>query len=260
MTVLDRFRLDGDTAVVTGGDRGIGNAIATGFAEAGANVVIANRDGAAGEAAAADLATETGAETLAVETDVTDEGQVESMVERAVEAFDSLDVLVNNAGIVVHEAAEEMTREAFESVLETNLTGVFLCSRAAVDPLSAGEGDGRIVSVSSMSARVANYPQRQVGYNASKAGIEGFTRQLASEWAERGIRVNAVAPGYVATEMAEQGFREHPDWADTWRGETLLGEFADPEDVTPVVLLLASEASAYMTGAVVTVDGGYTVR
>jgi NAD(P)-dependent dehydrogenase (short-subunit alcohol dehydrogenase family) len=260
MTVLDRFRLDGETAIVTGGDRGIGNAIATALAEAGANVVIANRDAAGGEAAAADTADETGAETLAVRTDVTDEDQVEAMVERTVEAFGGLDVLVNNAGIVVHEAAEETTREEFESVLETNLTGVFLCSRAAVEPLSAGERDGRIVSVSSMSARIANYPQRQVGYNASKAGVEGFTRQLASEWAERGIRVNAVAPGYVATEMAEQGFRDHPDWADTWREETLLGEFADPADVAPVALLLASEASAYMTGSVVTVDGGYTVR
>jgi NAD(P)-dependent dehydrogenase (short-subunit alcohol dehydrogenase family) len=259
MSILDSFRLDGKAAIVTGGDRGIGRAIAGGLAEAGADVVVANRDADAGAAAAEEITDETDSDAIAVRTDVTDETDVAHLVERTAETFGGPDVLVNNAGVVVHRPAEEMTREEFARVLDVNLTGVFLCSRAAGREMIAGDG-GVVLNISSMSARVANYPQRQVGYNASKAGVEGFTRQLASEWAEHGIRVNALAPGYIRTEMVDQGLRDDPEREATWTGEMLTDEMARPEDLAPVALAMVSDATWYMTGETVTVDGGYTVR
>ncbi len=259
MGILDKFRLDGRTAVVTGGNRGIGRAIAGGLAEAGADVVVANRNRDSGEAAAAEIADATGVETLAVETDVASEESVTEMVDSVVDAFGTVDVLVNNAGIVVHEAAETMTVDEWDSVIDVNLRGTFLCSKHVGQEMMES-GGGSIISVSSMSAFVANYPQRQVSYNASKGGIESFTRQLASEWAEHDIRVNTVAPGYIRTDNTDQADAVDPDIDEIWESEMLMDDIADPEDVAPTVVFLASDASRYMTGACVVVDGGYTVR
>lgn len=258
MTVLDRFRLDGQTAIVTGGNRGIGRAIAQALAEAGADVVVANRNAKSGEEAAVEIADSTGAETLAVRTDVADEESVKAMVEAAVDRFDSIDVLVNNAGIVVHEAAAEMTLDEWSDVIDVNLTGTFLCSKYVGREMM--ETGGSIVSVSSMSAFIANYPQEQVAYNASKGGIESFTRQLASEWADRDIRVNTIAPGYIRTDNTDQADAIDPDIDEVWKSEMLMDEIAPPEDVAPTAVFLASDASRYMTGASIVVDGGYTVR
>ncbi|MFC6725419.1 SDR family NAD(P)-dependent oxidoreductase, partial [Halobium palmae] len=204
------------------------------------------------------IAAETGAETLAVPTDVTSEDDVAAMVEATVDRFGAIDVLVNNAGVVIHEAAEEMTLAEWNHVLGVNLTGTFLCSKYA-EPAMPDAG-GAILNVSSMSARVANYPQRQVAYNASKGGVEAFTRQLASEWAERGIRVNNVAPGYIRTDNTDQADAVDPDIDEVWRSEMLVDEIPGPEAVAPLAVFLVSDAAAYMTGATVTVDGGYTVR
>lgn len=259
MTILERFRLDGETAIVTGGNRGIGREIAQGLAEAGANVVIANRNGESGEKAAAEIADDTGVDTLAVETDVADESSVESMVEVAVAEFDEIDVLVNNAGIVVHEAAEMMTVEEWNSVIDVNLRGTFLCSKHVGQEMM-DSGGGSILSVSSISAFIANYPQRQVAYNASKGGIESFTRQLASEWAEHDVRVNTIAPGYIRTDNTDQADAVDPDIDEIWKSEMLMDDIAGPEDVAPAAVFLASDASRYMTGACIVVDGGYTVR
>lgn len=258
MTVLDAFSLDGQTAVVTGGNRGIGRAIAQALAEVGANVVVANRNVESGEEAATEIADATGSDTLALECDVTDEDGVEAMIEATVERFGGVDVLVNNAGIVVHEAIETMSLEEWTAVLQTNLTGAFLCSRAAGREMM--EDGGVILNVSSMSAFIANYPQRQVAYNASKAGLEGFKNQLASEWAEYGIRVNNLAPGYVATDNVDQGAQVAENAVGTWEGEMLMDEMATPEMLGPTAVYLASDASAYMTGETVVLDGGYTVR
>jgi NAD(P)-dependent dehydrogenase (short-subunit alcohol dehydrogenase family) len=259
MTVLDAFKLDEQVAIVTGGNRGIGRAIAAALAEAGANVVVASRDQEQAETAAEEIGAETGVEALGVECDITDEGAVTAMVDATVERFGGVDVLVNNAGIVVHEAIESMTVSEWNAVIETNLTGTFLCSRAAGREMME-DGGGVILNVSSMSAYIANYPQRQVAYNASKAGLEGFKTQLASEWAEHGIRVNNLAPGYVATDNADQGAQIAEDAVDTWTGEMLQDEMATPEMLGPTAVYLASDASAYMTGETVVLDGGYTVR
>jgi NAD(P)-dependent dehydrogenase (short-subunit alcohol dehydrogenase family) len=259
MTVIDRFRLDGQTAIVTGGNRGIGREIAQALAEAGADVVVANRNAESGEEAAAAIAESTDAETLAVETDVADEASVKAMVETVVDEFDTIEVLVNNAGIVVHEAAETMTVDEWDAVVDVNLKGTFLCSKYVGQEMME-TGGGSILSVSSMSAFVANYPQRQVAYNASKGGIESFTRQLASEWAEHDIRVNTVAPGYIRTDNTDQADAIDPDIDEIWESEMLMDDIAGPEDVAPTAVFLASDASRYMTGSCIVVDGGYTVR
>ena len=259
VAVLDSLRLDGKTAVVTGGNRGIGAGISRAFAEAGADLVVANRDADAGAAAADELAAETGAETLAVPVDVTDEATVEAMVEAAVDAFGGVDVLVNNAGITVNVPAEEMSLDDWRRVVEVNLTGAFLCSKHAGRQMIAGEG-GSILNVSSISAFVANHPQPQVAYNASKAGVEGLKMQLASEWASEGVRVNNVNPGYVRTEMVDEVLESDPEMAAEWRREMLLDEMAAPADIGPLAVYLASDASWYVTGESISIDGGYSVR
>jgi NAD(P)-dependent dehydrogenase (short-subunit alcohol dehydrogenase family) len=259
MTVLDRFRLDGKTAVVTGGNRGIGRAISTALAEAGANVVVANRDAEAGERAADAIAESTGAETLAVPVDVADEDEVRALAEATVDRFGGVDVLVNNAGITINTPAEEMSAEEWHRVVDVNLTGAFNCAKFLGREMIAGDG-GSIVNVSSASAFMGNHPQPQVSYNASKAGLEGMKLQLASEWATHGVRVNNVNPGYVRTEMVDEVLRTDRDMAETWFDEMLLDEMARPEDIAPLVVFLASDASWYMTGSSVVIDGGYLVR
>jgi len=254
MTVLDRFRLDGQTAVVTGGNRGIGRAIAEGMAEVGANVVVANRDAESGREAAEAIAEETGAETLAVRTDVTDEDDVEAMVSATVDEFGDLDILVNNAGIVHHNAVEDKSVAEWAETIDVNLTGAYRCSKYAGEVMKAGDG-GTVINISSMSAFIANYPQRQVDYQASKGGLEAFKNQLAAEWAEHGIRVNNINPGYVITDNIVHG----DDVLETWRSEMLVEEFASPGDIAPLAVYLASEAAWYVTGESVLIDGGYTV-
>lgn len=259
MTVLDRFKLDGQTAIVTGGNRGIGRAIAQALAEAGANVVVVNRTLEDGKVPAAEIAEATDSETAAVEADVAEETSVIEMVDTVVEQFGTIEILVNNAGVVVHEAAEEMSVDQWDRVIDVNLRGTFLCSKYVGHEMM-NAGGGSILSVSSMSAFVANYPQRQVAYNASKGGIESFTRQLASEWAEHDIRVNTIAPGYIRTDNTDQADAIDPNIDEIWRSEMLMDEIAGPEDIAPMAVFLASDASRYVTGASFVVDGGYTVR
>jgi NAD(P)-dependent dehydrogenase (short-subunit alcohol dehydrogenase family) len=216
--------------------------------------VIANRDAEAGREAAETIAAETGADTLAVPADVTDEAEVQVLVETTVDEFGDVDVLVNNAGIVYAGPAEEKPTGEFAETIDVNLTGAFRCAKHAGRVMIAGDG-GAIVNVSSMSAFIANYPQGQADYQASKAGLEGLKHQLASEWAEYGIRVNNVNPGYVDT-----GFDVDEETMAVWESEVLLERFADPEEIAPLVVYLASDAAAYVTGESVVIDGGYTIR
>jgi NAD(P)-dependent dehydrogenase (short-subunit alcohol dehydrogenase family) len=259
MSTLDRFRLDGKTAIVTGGNRGIGRGISDALANAGANLVIANRDEAAGEEAAEEIEAETGADVRAVATDVTEDDDVDALVEATVEEFGSIDVLVNNAGRTLNIPAEEMTMEEWRDVMDLNLDAVFRITQRVGQEMIEN-GGGNIINVSSISAFMANHPQPQVSYNASKAGVEGFKFQLASEWAEHGIRVNNINPGYVRTELLEEVIEQEPEMVEEWRREMLLENMARPEDIGPLAVFLASEASWYMTGESVVIDGGYLVR
>ncbi|WP_114579643.1 SDR family NAD(P)-dependent oxidoreductase [Saliphagus sp. LR7] len=255
MDVLDSFRLDGRTAIVTGGNRGIGRAIAEGFADVGADVVIANRDEESGAAAADEIEAAADVDTLAVQTDVTSEADVRALAEEVVDTFGGIDVLVNNAGITHHNSVADKSVEEFQETIDINLTGAYRCSKYAGEVMK-DDGGGAILNVSSMSAFIANYPQHQVDYQASKGALEAFKNQLASEWAEFGIRVNNINPGYVFTDNIVHGEKT----VDTWRSEMLVDEFARPADIAPLAVYLASDAAWYVTGESVVIDGGYTVR
>ncbi|GAB3324846.1 SDR family NAD(P)-dependent oxidoreductase [Haloplanus salinarum] len=260
MSVMDSFRLDGETALVTGAGRGLGRRMATGLAEAGADVAIADVDADTGTETAATIAENTGAETTFVRADVTSEDDVEAMVDHVESELGPVDILVNNAGIVENEPAEEMTLDQWERVVDVNLTGVFCCAKHVGARLLERDAAGSIINIASMSGHIANHPQPQAGYNASKSGVAGLTRSLASEWAADDIRVNAIAPGYMRTDMVDSTLAEDPEMEETWLADTPMGRLGRPAELKPVAVFLASDASSYMTGEVVFVDGGFTVR
>ncbi|PYE43899.1 NAD(P)-dependent dehydrogenase (short-subunit alcohol dehydrogenase family) [Rhizobium sp. PP-F2F-G20b] len=249
------FRLDGKVAVVTGSARGIGRAVAERLAAAGAYVVIADRDEA--EAAVASAAIQkSGGNASAITLDVTDRDQLAEVAERLYAVHGRIDILVNNAGIVRNAPAAEMSLNDWQSVIDIDLGGVFHCSQAFGRRMIA-DGRGAIVNISSICGEVTVYPQPQVSYNAAKAGVNLLTKSLAVEWAKLGVRVNAVAPGYVGTEMTLRG-RSNAEWFDTWMRMTPMGRLGEPREIANAVLFLAADASSYITGTVLTVDGGYT--
>jgi NAD(P)-dependent dehydrogenase (short-subunit alcohol dehydrogenase family) len=255
MTILDTFSLQGRTAVVTGGYRGLGLAFARGLAEAGADVVIGARDEAASAAAAKALAEETGRTVVGVGLDVADRSSAERAVATAVEATGRLDILVNNAGACYHRPALDVPDDEWRQVFDTNVYGLWLMSQVAGRHF-ADQGSGTIVNIGSISAQIVNRPQWQPAYNASKAAVHQLTKSLAAEWAPLGIRVNAVAPGYVKTEMAPV---DEPQFKARWIDDAPMQRYALPEEIAPTVVYLASDASSFMTGSVVVVDGGYTL-
>ena len=254
MPVLDAFSLAGKVSVVTGATRGIGRALATALAEAGSDVVLLVRNPDAATDALKELEA-IGVRAIAVAADVTVPEQVQEAVPTIVDALGRVDVLVNNAGSCVHRPALEVTAQDWRSVLEVNLDGVWNCSQAFGRQL-VSQGSGVIVNIGSISANIVNRPQFQPGYNASKAAVHQLTKSLAAEWAPFGVRVNALAPGYIKTEMApvdEPQFRQH------WIEDAPMRRYAMPAELGPSVVFLASDASSFMTGSVLVVDGGYTL-
>ncbi len=255
MSVLDRFSLLGRTALVTGGYQGLGLAFARGLAQAGADVVIGARDEVACVAVGADLAAETGRTVVGLGLDVADAGSVRAGVAAAAQVTGRLDVLVNNAGICFHRPALEVPDEEWDAVFDVNVRGLWRTSRVAAAHM-AEHGGGTIVNIGSISAQIVNRPQWQPAYNASKAAVHQLTRSLAAEWAPLNIRVNAVAPGYVKTQMAPV---DEPRYRARWIDDAAMQRYAFPEEIAPTVVYLASDASSFMTGSVVVVDGGYTL-
>lgn len=247
--MIREFDLTGRLAVVTGGAAGIGRAVCTVLAEAGARVVVADRNGDAAASLAAEI------DGLALPCDVTDAAACEIVATDLAAKHGPAAILVNNAGIVMNAPSLEVDLADWRRVIDVNLHGVFHTCRAFGRYMVAA-GRGSVVNISSICGEVTVHPQPQAAYNAAKAGVNLLTKSLAVEWSGR-VRVNAVAPGYTATELTLLG-RSKPEWFNTWLAGIPMGRLAEPREIALAVAFLASDAASYVTGYVLTVDGGYT--
>jgi NAD(P)-dependent dehydrogenase (short-subunit alcohol dehydrogenase family) len=251
----DRYSLAGKVAIVTGAGRGIGRAIALGFVEAGATVVLAARSADQLETVAAEVKAG-GGRALVVPTDVARADAVERLVTRCTEECGGLDALVNNAGVSpYYKPAERLAEAEWRQVLDVNLTGTFLCCQAAAAPLAARRGC--VVNVVSVGAAVGL--PRLAAYCAAKAGVEALTRVLALEWAARGVRVNALGPAFLATDLTA-GLRANPALHQALVDRTPLGRLGAPDEVVGAAIFLASDAASYVTGQTLYVDGGWLAQ
>jgi NAD(P)-dependent dehydrogenase (short-subunit alcohol dehydrogenase family) len=253
--VFAPFDLTGRRAIVTGASRGLGRAFTLGLAQAGADVVAVSRDISQVASVAEDITARTGRRIVPVGADVTVRADVERMAEEAVSQLGGIDILVNNAGLSIHRPALEVPDEEFRAVFDINVYGLWLCSTVVAERMRAA-GGGVMVNIGSISALIVNRPQWQPAYNASKAAVHQLTKSLAAEWAPHHIRVNALAPGYVKTDMAPV---DRPEFRQHWIEDVPMQRYALPEEIAPSVVYLASDATAFMTGSILTLDGGYTL-
>ena len=257
VNIVDMFSLKNQVGIVTGGGQGLGKAFSLAFAEAGADIVVADLNSITGPETVKEIE-KTGRRALFVETDVRRRLSVEAMVEKAVERFNHLDFIMNNAGIVKWCPAESVSEQDWREVIDVNLNGLFYCSQAAAHEMIK-QRCGCIINIASMSGYIVNRPQPQASYNASKAAVIHLTRSLAAEWAPYNIRVNAIAPGYMDTAMTHRAF-EDPVYGPVWTDGIPMRRPGHPEELAPLAIFLASSASSYVTGSTILVDGGYTVR
>ena len=242
--------LDGRVAIVTGGARGIGFETAKALKENGATVVIVDINAEFGAKASKELA------VGFFQADLTQLDQVTSLASDIQHQHGRIDIAFNNAGVCVNVPSEECSGEDWRRVIDINLNAVFYCCRE-FGKVMLKQGKGSIINTASMSGIISNTPQPQSAYNASKAGVIMLTKSLAGEWASRGVRVNAIAPGYIGTEMTKIGM-SNESWYKVWKEMTPMGRVGEPREVAAPVVFLASDASSYFTGSVLTMDGGYT--
>ncbi len=253
---LEQFSLIGKVGIVTGGGQGLGRVFCQAFAEAGADLVIAEYNPQTGVEAAEEMRS-LGRKALFIQTDVRKKDSVETMVARAVAEFGKVDFIMNNAGIAQWIEAENMSEQDWRNMMDVNLNGVFLCCQA-VGRHMIERRQGAIINIASMSGLIVNFPQPQAAYNTSKAAVIHLTKSLAWEWAKYNVRVNAIAPGYMSTPMAQPFFQD-PKYGGLWMEAIPMKRPGEPSELAGVALLLASAASSYITGATIVVDGGYTI-
>lgn len=255
--IMERFRLDGRTALVTGGAQGIGKAYCEALVQAGAKVAVVDINLALAEETAHALVSG-GGEAIAVKADVTSPEDVQKMVSTVVDHWGKLTIGVNNAGVGMWRDALTMDFKDWRKVLSLNLDAVFLCAQAEANQM-VKQGYGKIINTASMSGHISNTPQNQCAYNASKAGVLHLTRSLAAEWAPLHICVNSISPGYTRTALVGDllASPEGKTMLPLWLEKIPMGRMAEVEDLQGGVVYLASEASDYMTGNDLIIDGGY---
>jgi sorbose reductase len=253
MSVLDLFDLQGKRALVTGASSGIGKRVATAYAEAGAEVALAARHAEALGVVADEIAA-AGGRAVPIRCDVTQPEQVSGMLDLVTAELGGIDIAVCNAGIITVTPMLEMPPEEFQSIQDTNVTGVFLTAQAAARAMVRQGQGGVIINTASMSGHIINIPQQVGHYCASKAAVIHLTKAMAVELAPHKIRVNSVSPGYILTELVEP----YSEYHALWEPKIPLGRMGQPEELTGLYLYLASEAASYMTGSDIVIDGGYS--
>jgi NAD(P)-dependent dehydrogenase (short-subunit alcohol dehydrogenase family) len=253
--IFDLFRLDGKVALVTGATRGIGLGITKALLDAGAHVIMSSR---VPRPDVVQALRDAGGTVDYLQADVSKPAEVQKLVRDAVAVTGRLDILVNNAGVAQHGETHDFTMENYRKIMDINLDSVFYACQAALGPMRS-QGGGVILNIGSISGLISNVPQPQAAYNASKAGVHMLTKSVASDYAGDNIRVNAIAPGYIDTDMTSGGLA-NPDWGPTWRAMTPMPKVGTPEDIGAAALYLCSPASGYVTGEVLVIDGGYLTR
>ena len=254
MSILEKFRLDGKAGIVTGVSSGLGFAFVEGLAEAGADLLIAARRIDRLEKVAEKISKSTGRKIIPLKVDVTSEEDIKNMVRRADAAFGRIDVIVNNAGVAVMKPAVQVELEEWNKVIDVNLTGVFLCAREAAKYMIEKGIKGSIINIASGYGELADTTPAS-SYYASKAGVINLTRGLANEWGHFGIRVNSLCPGWFPTEMT-QGFFDNKEWVSHMSSKIALGRLGKLDDMKPLIIFMASDASEYISGHAFEMLGG----
>lgn len=258
MHVLDLFRLDGKLAVITGAAQGLGRAMAEALADCGADIAILDLNVEKAAVTAEEIAEQYQVKAKAYKVNVASAESCQEAVKQVHDDWGHIDILLNDAGICINENAEDVPLEHWHKVIDINMNGVWYMSQA-VGKIMIEQKGGNIINVSSMSGFIVNDPQGQVSYNTSKAGVAHMTKSLAAEWVKYGIRVNSIAPGYMDTELVHKTYVEDGEWARRWNSMTPMKRPGRPEELGPLAVYLASDASTYMTGSVILIDGGYTI-
>ena len=248
------FDITGRVVVVTGGGRGLGAALARGFAEAGALVVIGDQDAQTAHSSAA-LIGKRGGQAIAAGCDITDPAAMQALLDLAQQQYGGLDVLVNNAGINIPKPAEDLSLDEWSRIVGVNLTGTFIGCQAA-GAIMLAQGSGCIINICSVHGHVGSYVHKAAAYNASKAGVINLTRSLALEWGDRGVRVNGISPGALATELMATRLAD-PEYVRKTLERAAIKRIGTPEDIVGAALFLASPAAAWITGHMLGVDGGW---
>ena len=252
---FDKFKLNNKIALITGGAKGIGLSIAHALGEAGAKLVIIDRENSTG---GIEELSKANYDITFFEGDLLDRSVPQKTIDFTLEKHGRVDILVNNAGVAQHGDTDEFNDDMLDKIMDVNVDVVFRMCRSAIPPMKK-QGEGVILNIGSMSGIASNIPQPQVAYNASKAAVHMMTKSLASDYANQNIRVNAIAPGYVKTDITNLP-KKYEHWYSTWSKQTPMTRMAEPHEIASAALFLCSPASSYVTGEVLVVDGGYITR